>query len=61
VKLALSQRRKMMLKLLKQNWSVEKLTTAFEQLELSPQIRAEKVSLKQFVQLTKLLSVEQGA
>jgi 16S rRNA (adenine1518-N6/adenine1519-N6)-dimethyltransferase len=61
VKLALSQRRKMMLKLLKQNWPVEKLTAAFEQLQLSPQIRAEKVSLEQFVQLTKLLSAEKGA
>lgn len=60
VKLALSQRRKMMLKLLKQNLPIEKLTAAFEQLQLSPQIRAEKVSLEQFVQLTKLLSAENG-
>jgi 16S rRNA (adenine1518-N6/adenine1519-N6)-dimethyltransferase len=55
VKLAFSQRRKMMLKLLKQNWPVEKLTGAFEELGLSPQIRAEKVSLEQFVALTQLL------
>ncbi|MDB6121413.1 MAG: Ribosomal small subunit methyltransferase [Pedosphaera sp.] len=55
VKLSLSQRRKMMLKLLKQNWPVEKLTAAFEQLQLSPQIRAEKVTLEQFVKLTQLL------
>ncbi|WP_202796929.1 16S rRNA (adenine(1518)-N(6)/adenine(1519)-N(6))-dimethyltransferase RsmA [Pedosphaera parvula] len=55
VKLALSQRRKMMLKLLKQNWPVEKLTAAFEELQLSPQIRAEKVSLEQFVRLTQIL------
>lgn len=55
VKLAFSQRRKMMLKLLKQNWPVEKLTGAFEELRLSPQIRAEKVSLEQFVALTQLL------
>jgi 16S rRNA (adenine1518-N6/adenine1519-N6)-dimethyltransferase len=55
VKLSFSQRRKMMLKLLKQSWPVEKLTAAFEQLQLSPQIRAEKVGLEQFVQLTKLL------
>jgi 16S rRNA (adenine1518-N6/adenine1519-N6)-dimethyltransferase len=60
VKLALSQRRKMMLKLLKQNWSVEKLAAAFDQLQLSHQIRAEKVSLEQFVQLTKLLSAKAG-
>jgi 16S rRNA A1518/A1519 N6-dimethyltransferase RsmA/KsgA/DIM1 with predicted DNA glycosylase/AP lyase activity len=56
VKLALSQRRKMMLKLLKQNWPKEKLEAAFEQLELSPQIRAEKVSLDKFVKLTEHLS-----
>jgi 16S rRNA (adenine1518-N6/adenine1519-N6)-dimethyltransferase len=55
VKLSFSQRRKMMLKLLKQDWPVEKLTAAFERLGLSPQIRAEKVSLLQFVELTALL------
>jgi 16S rRNA (adenine1518-N6/adenine1519-N6)-dimethyltransferase len=55
VKLSFSQRRKMMLKLLKQDWPVDKLTAAFEQLGLSPQIRAEKVSLEQFVQLTQML------
>jgi 16S rRNA (adenine1518-N6/adenine1519-N6)-dimethyltransferase len=60
VKLALSQRRKMMLKLLKQNWPVEKLAAAFDQLQLSHQIRAEKVSLEQFVQLTKLLTAKAG-
>jgi 16S rRNA (adenine1518-N6/adenine1519-N6)-dimethyltransferase len=56
VKLSLSQRRKMMLKLLKPSWPVEKLTAAFEQVGLSPQIRAEKVSLEQFAQLTQILS-----
>jgi 16S rRNA (adenine1518-N6/adenine1519-N6)-dimethyltransferase len=55
VKRGFSQRRKMMLKLLKQDWPVEKLTSVFEQLGLSPQIRAEKVSLEQFVELTKRL------
>jgi 16S rRNA (adenine1518-N6/adenine1519-N6)-dimethyltransferase len=55
VKLGFSQRRKMMMKLLKQNWPVERLSKAFEELELSPQIRAEKVSLEQFVRLTQLL------
>jgi 16S rRNA A1518/A1519 N6-dimethyltransferase RsmA/KsgA/DIM1 with predicted DNA glycosylase/AP lyase activity len=34
---------------------VEKLTQAFEKQQLSPQIRAETVSLEQFVELTKLL------
>jgi 16S rRNA (adenine1518-N6/adenine1519-N6)-dimethyltransferase len=56
VKLGFSQRRKMMMKLLKQNWPVEKLAAAFEQLGLSPQIRAERVSLKQFASLTRFLS-----
>jgi 16S rRNA (adenine1518-N6/adenine1519-N6)-dimethyltransferase len=56
VKLGFSQRRKMMLKLLKQDWPAEKLESAFKQLDLSPQIRAEKVSLEQFVELAKVLS-----
>ncbi len=56
VKVAFSQRRKIMLKLLKQHWPVEKLEEAFLKLGLSPQIRAEKVGLEQFVALTKLLS-----
>jgi 16S rRNA (adenine1518-N6/adenine1519-N6)-dimethyltransferase len=55
VKRAFSQRRKMMLKLLKQDWPVEKLKTAFQELNISPMERAEKVSLKQFVALTKIL------
>ncbi len=55
VKLAFSQRRKMMLKLLKQHWPLEKLTEAFAKLNISPQERAEKVSLKQFVEMTRLL------
>lgn len=55
VKLAFSQRRKMMLKLLKQNWPLEKLSAAFASLGISPQERAEKLSLEQFVELTKIL------
>jgi 16S rRNA (adenine1518-N6/adenine1519-N6)-dimethyltransferase len=55
VKLGFSQRRKMMLKLLKHDCPAEKLESAFAQLNISPQIRAEKVSLEQFVELTKLL------
>lgn len=55
VKCAFSQRRKMMMKLLKQNWPLERVAIAFEQLGLSPQIRAEKVSLQQFVRLAGLL------
>jgi 16S rRNA (adenine1518-N6/adenine1519-N6)-dimethyltransferase len=56
VKQAFSQRRKMMLKLLKQDWPKEKLEAAFAALYISPQERAEKLSLEQFVDLTKLLS-----
>ncbi|HAO79542.1 MAG TPA: ribosomal RNA small subunit methyltransferase A [Verrucomicrobia subdivision 3 bacterium] len=55
VKRAFSQRRKMMLKLLKQDWAVDKLAAAFEELKISPQERAEKLSLEQFVSLTKIL------
>ena len=55
VKRAFSQRRKMMLKLLKQDWAVDKLAAAFAELKISPQERAEKLSLEQFVALTKIL------
>jgi 16S rRNA (adenine1518-N6/adenine1519-N6)-dimethyltransferase len=55
VKRAFSQRRKMMLKLLKQDWSLEKLTAAFTELNISPMERGEKLSLEQFVALTRLL------
>jgi 16S rRNA (adenine1518-N6/adenine1519-N6)-dimethyltransferase len=56
VKRAFSQRRKMMLKLLKADWQLEKLTRAFAELKISPLERAEKLSLEQFVKLTKLLN-----
>ena len=55
VKRAFSQRRKMMLKLLKQDWPKEKLESAFAELNISPQERAEKVSLEKFISLTKAL------
>jgi 16S rRNA A1518/A1519 N6-dimethyltransferase RsmA/KsgA/DIM1 with predicted DNA glycosylase/AP lyase activity len=55
VKRAFSQRRKMMLKLLKQDWPAETLERAFETLKLPAQIRAEAVSLGQFTKLTGLL------
>ena len=58
VKLAFSQRRKMMLKLLKQDWPKEKLETAFAELKISPQERAEKLRLEQFVALTQILAAE---
>ena len=53
VKRTFSQRRKMMLKLLKQDWSEQQLVREFERLGLSPQIRAEKVSLEQFAQMAQ--------
>jgi 16S rRNA (adenine1518-N6/adenine1519-N6)-dimethyltransferase len=56
VKRAFSQRRKMMLKLLKNDWPADKLADAFEQLKISPQERAEKLTLEQFVALTELLA-----
>ena len=55
VKMAFAQRRKMMLKLLKAGWPPAQLTAAFAELGLSEQIRAERVSLEQFVRLTELL------
>ena len=55
VKRAFSQRRKMMLKLLKQDWPLEKLTAAFATLNISPMERGEKLSLEQFVELTRLI------
>ncbi len=56
VKRAFSQRRKMMFKLLKQNWPEARLSEAFRQLALSPQIRAEAVTLEQFAGLAEILA-----
>ena len=55
VKRAFSQRRKMMMKLLKAEWPAEKLANAFAELNISPQERAEKLSVEQFVELTRML------
>jgi len=55
VKRAFSQRRKMMLKLLREDWPGEKLARAFETLNIPPQERAEKLNLEQFVALTNNL------
>jgi 16S rRNA A1518/A1519 N6-dimethyltransferase RsmA/KsgA/DIM1 with predicted DNA glycosylase/AP lyase activity len=47
----------MMMKLLRADWPAEKLEAALADLKISPQERAEKLSLEQFVALTgKLLS-----
>ena len=55
VKRAFSQRRKMMLKLLKQDWAADQLTAAFAALNISPLERAEKLSLNHFTALTRQL------
>jgi 16S rRNA (adenine1518-N6/adenine1519-N6)-dimethyltransferase len=55
VKLAFSQRRKMMLKLLKTKWPADLLEPAFKKLDLSPQVRAEDLSLERFLDLTRIL------
>ena len=56
VKRSFSQRRKMMLKLLKNDWPAKALEAAFEQVGLSAQIRAEAVGLDQFVKITQILA-----
>jgi 16S rRNA (adenine1518-N6/adenine1519-N6)-dimethyltransferase len=56
VKRGFSQRRKMMMKLLKEDWAADKLAAAFAGLNISPQERAEKLSLVQFVELTGALA-----
>ncbi len=55
VKRAFSQRRKMMFKLLKEDWPKEMLADAFERLKLSQQARAEVLGIQQFIDLTNLL------
>lgn len=55
VKRAFSQRRKMVFKLLKQDWPEAKLGLAFAELKISAQERAEKLELEQFAKLTKYL------
>jgi 16S rRNA (adenine1518-N6/adenine1519-N6)-dimethyltransferase len=58
VKRAFSQRRKMMMKLLKQEWPAETLAAAFAELSISPLERAEKLGLEHFTELTKRLHPE---
>lgn len=53
VKRSFSQRRKMMLKLLKEDWPEARLAAEFDRLRLSRQIRAEEVALAQFTQLAQ--------
>jgi 16S rRNA (adenine1518-N6/adenine1519-N6)-dimethyltransferase len=56
VKRAFSQRRKMMLKLLKEDWPEDQLRSLFTQLRLDQRARAETISLNQFAELARQLS-----
>lgn len=56
VKRSFSERRKMMMKLLRHDWVPGKLADAFHHLNIPAQVRAERVSLDQFVALTKILA-----
>jgi len=56
VKRSFSQRRKMMLKLLKTEWPAGKIENAFAESNISLQARAETVTLEQFVRLAILFS-----
>lgn len=56
VKRGFSQRRKMMFKLLKEDWSAALLQSAFDSAHVDINARAESVSLEQFVQLTRSLA-----
>lgn len=57
IKLAFSQRRKKMSKLLKSRWTEAKLEAAFGKAGLAPDIRAERVSADQFRILLNSLTV----
>jgi 16S rRNA (adenine1518-N6/adenine1519-N6)-dimethyltransferase len=56
VKRAFSQRRKMMMKLLRADWPSPVLERAFAEAELPVGTRAEAVGLEQFIRLTKSLA-----
>ena len=56
VKEAFSQRRKMMLKLLRERWPQIKWEECFASLGIDPMTRAEEVGLEKFVELTKRVS-----
>jgi 16S rRNA (adenine1518-N6/adenine1519-N6)-dimethyltransferase len=55
VKRSFSQRRKMMVKLLKEQWPAAAVDQAFSKIELSLSTRAESVTLRQFADLAPLL------
>jgi 16S rRNA (adenine1518-N6/adenine1519-N6)-dimethyltransferase len=61
VKRAFSQRRKMILKVLREDWPVEQLERAFETSGISQRERAEALSLEQFIVLTEYLSLSKSS
>ena len=56
VKGSFSQRRKMMIKLLREDWPAERVKAAFQSAQIPEAARAETVSLQQYVILTRELS-----
>lgn len=56
VKRSFSQRRKMMLKLLKEDWPAKRLASAFHELKISEQARAEQIEIDTFARLTERLA-----
>lgn len=58
VRRGFSQRRKRLLKLLREDWPEPALTTAFSNVKLTPETRAEQVSLEQFADLARQLATQ---
>jgi len=56
VKRGFGQRRKMLMKLLKAKWKPEELEPAFRKANIDPQVRAERLSVQQFVSLAEDLA-----
>jgi len=56
VKRVFAERRKKMMKLLKRDWPEAAVVEAFDALGLDEKIRAERVTLEQFTELTQRLS-----
>ena len=61
IKRVFSERRKKMMKLLKRDWPEAAVAEIFKTLGLDEQIRAERVTLEQFVQITQHLSQAEPA
>ena len=59
IKRGFSERRKKLMKLLKHDWPNEAVIDVFKTLGLDEKIRGEKVSLEQFIEMTKYLNQKQ--